>query len=583
MSAEIGWASLGIIPSFDKFGSQLDAGTSKAMLAAGASGGTKFGDAAGKSAGSRFGSIFKTAAKASLLGLAGVAAGAFKVGKDSIALASDLGESVNAVNVTYAKQAKAVRKLGGDAAESLGLSEAKFNGLAVQFSAFATQVAGGEGPKVVGVLDDLTTRGADFASVMNLEVADAMALFQSGLAGETEPLRKFGLDLSMAAVTAHGMKLGLTGVNDEFTEGEKVQARYSLLMQQTQKVQGDFSNTSDSLANRQRILSARWDDARAKLGEGLLPIIEDATGFILDKGIPAFEDFSEWFNKKGIPAIGNFADEARPLAESLLPAIGDAAGIIASGLKKAAPFAKDLVDNFRDMPEWAQIALVGGGTGLLAGKKLGLGGGIGSLVSAARPLPVFVTNPGFGGGGGGKGGKGGLGFAGFGAPGLALAGGYALGLDKYVLTMDGIVKRLGANGTVTQSFKRLDHLLGQTDDSVNHGRQTMEEYQRILAGLPPQKTTRIGLTGVQAAQQQIDTLIDSIHAIPSIGSHDAPFVSGAGSSSQPSGGGKKGGGVSGTNQKAGVTVNIGRVEAHDYADFMRQAQQRSQQAGLGGY
>ena len=407
MATEIGWAGLGIIPTFDKFAPELDRGTGKALAAAGSSGGTKFGQSAGRTAGKRFGSVFKTAAKASLVGLAGAGALAFKIGKDAIGEASELNESLNAVNVTYGKQSEAVKALGKEAAESLGLSNTEFNSLSVRFSAFSKTIAGGDGRKVVGTLDDLTTRAADFASVMNLEVADAAELFQSGLAGETEPLRKFGIDLSAAAVEAFAYKNGIAKAGEELTEQQKVQARYAYLMQQTSQAQGDFANTSDQLANQQRILGARFDNAKAKLGTALLPIMTDAVSFLNDKGIPAFEDFSKWFTDKGLPAIQDFADDMKPLVRELLPAAGDAIGVISDGVQKAAPYAKDLVEAFNDMPDWAKVALVGGGTGLLAGKKLGLlgkgsllgskgGGGLLGMVTKAKPLPVFVVNNGLG-------------------------------------------------------------------------------------------------------------------------------------------------------------------------------------------
>ena len=388
-----GWATLDVIPSVKGIARELDKQTSGPLAAAGKRGGEQFGTTAGRSAGSRFGSVFSKAAKASMLGLAGVSALAFKVGKDSIEQASELGESLNAVNVSYDKQARAVRRLGEEAATSLGLSNAEFNGLAVQFSAFATQIAGGEGPKVVGVLDDLTERGADFASVMNLDVAEAMGLFQSGLAGETEPLRKFGIDLSAAAVEAHALAEGITSGKKEMTEGEKVQARYSLLMQSTAKTAGDFANTSDSLANRQRILNARWDDARAKLGNALLPAVEEITGFLIDEGIPAFEDFSDWFTDDGLPAIKDFAGWAE---DELLPVIKD----VGEFLKDAADKGGDLLEALNDLPDPAKyaglVAALGGGAALKLRSGKGALGGVGSALGLAKPVPVFVTNKGFG-------------------------------------------------------------------------------------------------------------------------------------------------------------------------------------------
>jgi hypothetical protein len=81
MNSSIGWATLSVIPSFKGFQAELEQGTNKHMLAAGASGGTAFGDAAGKTASKRFGNLFKAGAKAALLGAAGAGALAVKQGR----------------------------------------------------------------------------------------------------------------------------------------------------------------------------------------------------------------------------------------------------------------------------------------------------------------------------------------------------------------------------------------------------------------------------------------------------------------------------------------------------------------------
>jgi hypothetical protein len=201
--------------------------------------------------------------------------------KEAIDSASALGESMNAVNVTFGDAADGVHALGEESATSLGLSTEAFNALAVRFSSFAQTIAG-PGGDVAGVLDDMTTRAADFASVMNIDVAQAAELFQSGLAGESEPLRQYGIDLSAAAVEAHALETGINDGTHALTEAEKVQARYSLLMQQTSKVAGDFANTADSAANRQRILAAEFENAKAKLGSALLPLYGQAIGVLTE-------------------------------------------------------------------------------------------------------------------------------------------------------------------------------------------------------------------------------------------------------------------------------------------------------------
>jgi hypothetical protein len=101
----------------------------------------------------------------------------------------------------------------------------------------------------------------------------------------------YGIDLSAAAVEAHALEKGITDGTTQMTEAEKVTARYSLLMQETSGVTGDFANTSDGLANQQRILKAEIENTRAEIGEKFMPIMQDFQGFILETVIPAVQDF----------------------------------------------------------------------------------------------------------------------------------------------------------------------------------------------------------------------------------------------------------------------------------------------------
>lgn len=221
---------------------------------------------AGNRAGARFSTGFRLA----------LAAGAVAIGagiRAALSEASDLNESINAVNVSWGESSEAVQQLGRDAADALGLSNVDFNALAVQFSAFTNTVAG-PGGDAVDILADLTGRASDFASVMNLEVSEAATLFQSGLAGETEPLRRYGIDLSAATVESYALANGIGTAGMALTEQQKVQARYALLMEATSRTQGDFANTSTEFANAQRILRANTANLAAELGTRLLPVMK---------------------------------------------------------------------------------------------------------------------------------------------------------------------------------------------------------------------------------------------------------------------------------------------------------------------
>jgi len=261
-------------------------------------------DKAGRSGGQRFGSGMQTGiagmATRIFAPLAAAAAGVSLVGvfKDAITEASGLGESVNALNVVFGEASDGIQEMGKAAAGNLGLSNLDFNNLAVQFSNFAKTVAG-PGGDVTKTLGEITTRAADFASVMNVEVSEAATLFQSGLAGETEPLRRYGLDLSAATVQAFAFANGIAEDGSELTEAQKVQARYGALMAQTAQTQGDFANTSNSLANQQRILGASWDNLTGKLGVLFLPVVTSVVNYLTTTLVPAVSGMIDTFSAAG--------------------------------------------------------------------------------------------------------------------------------------------------------------------------------------------------------------------------------------------------------------------------------------------
>jgi len=287
---------------------------------------------------SRLASFGKAAGKAMAAAGVAIAGASVIIGRQAVNAASDLEESINAINVVFGEAAEGMLKLSETAATSVGLSAREFNAFAVQFGAFTKTIAGSEGD-VVAVTDELTTRIADFASVMNLDVPEAAQVFQSSLAGETEPIRRFGIDLSAAAIGLHAVETGLVESAKDMTEADKVMARYSKLMADTALMAGDFANTSDGLANSQRILKARLDDTLAALGEALLPVVTTIAQLMINRMVPAFERFAEWFrqNEGTITAFG----------ETVLAGISTAIGFVGDQFTKWRPKVAEAIDFVR--------------------------------------------------------------------------------------------------------------------------------------------------------------------------------------------------------------------------------------------
>jgi phage-related protein len=297
MASRIAEAYVQITPRIDGVASKLNSQLSGQMAAAGGVG----GDALATGVGSRFGATIGTALQVGFAA-ATIAIGAFA--KSSITAASDFGESANAVRVAYGDAAGDIAKLGSDAASRLGVSSTDFNNAAVRFSAFAERIAG-SGGDVAGVVGSLTERAADFASVYNIDVAEALSVFQSGLSGEAEPLKRFGINLLDSEVKAYALANGIGTVGKELTETEKVQARYGLILESTAKTQGDFANTSDGLANSQRILAANFEELKITAGTALAP----AFAVLVSAITPLIQQFG--------PALGELFSSLVPLFSSI--------------------------------------------------------------------------------------------------------------------------------------------------------------------------------------------------------------------------------------------------------------------------
>lgn len=303
---------------------------------------------------SGIGTIFGGNLLASLAHDAGAAIGqgirtGIDYGVEAISLASDLNESFNAVEVTFgSKVAADLQVLAEAAPRTLRVTQVAFNEYATRFSAFADKIVG-PGGDVVGFMDELTQRGADFSSVYNIEVADALQLFQSGLAGESEPLRRYGIDLSEATVQTYAWTHGIAENGVQLTESEKIQARYGSLLEQTAKTQGDAANTGGELAAQQRLLAVGWQEAQTSLGTYLLPGFNALVTTANEQLLPALGNVIENVG----PILGQALSDNAPKFEEMLGKLEPLVTKLVEGGTEALPGLIDGFGEFADaVPEW---------------------------------------------------------------------------------------------------------------------------------------------------------------------------------------------------------------------------------------
>lgn len=193
----------------------------------------------------------------------------------AVSRASDLNESISKTNVVFGSASRAVQDFATSTAKDLGISrQAALEAAATYGNLFrGIKISQGDAAQMSTTL---VTLAADLASFNNFDPAQVLHDLQSGLIGETEPLRKYGVLLNEASVEQELMIEGAQKLNGEYTDAQKVQARYAIILKQTTTAQGDFARTADGVANSTRIAKAELADATAELGTTFLPIASKA-------------------------------------------------------------------------------------------------------------------------------------------------------------------------------------------------------------------------------------------------------------------------------------------------------------------
>lgn len=271
----------------------------------------------------------------SVAGLAKKAAATFAAGfvidkaasafVESIGLASDLGESTSKAGVVFGDFADEVERFASTAPTALGQTRAQ-----------ALEATGTFGNllRSVGLTEETSAKfstsmvglASDLASFNNTDPAEALDALRAGLVGETEPLKRFGVNMNEAALKQKAMELGLSDGKTALDSNAKAQAAYALIMEQTALAQGDFERTSGGLANQQRILSASWTEAKTALGAGLLPALTSVMPAITEmvNGLgPALGDIGGAFGQ----ALGAIGPELGVLIGEVAPLVGDIVGV----------------------------------------------------------------------------------------------------------------------------------------------------------------------------------------------------------------------------------------------------------------
>ena len=212
--------------------------------------------------------------KTAWIAYAAAIAGAAVVVNKMIDAASSLQEQQNKFNVVFDDTTVSL-EIATRAVEDLNERYAMSRREAYDYMGTLGNLlkAMGRTPEVAAQMSEqLVKLAADMGSFNEVTTDEALIALRSALVGETEPMRRFGVDVSVAALKIEAMNLGLKGNIEKMDQSTKMLLAYNIIMKKTTDQQGDMINTADSYANVSKKLDATMEDSAATLGEGMLPI-----------------------------------------------------------------------------------------------------------------------------------------------------------------------------------------------------------------------------------------------------------------------------------------------------------------------
>ena len=205
---------------------------------------------------------------------AGVVAALGAIASTAVSSASELQQSAGAVESVFGQHAAAVEAASKTAANSVGLAASEYNNLSSVLGAQLKNM-GTSQDELAGSTQNLISLGADLAATFGGTTADAVGAISALLRGERDPIERYGVSIKQSDINARLAAEGLSGLEGAAKTQAEAQAALALLTEQTADAQGQFARETDTAAGSQQIAAAQYENARAALGEQLLPIVTE--------------------------------------------------------------------------------------------------------------------------------------------------------------------------------------------------------------------------------------------------------------------------------------------------------------------
>lgn len=280
-------------------------------------------------------------------------------------------ENLNLLDVAYKNNTEEAKEFVNTLTEMYGLDES----WAYRQVGIFKQLA-----NAMGLSDEagnrlaktLTQLAIDTSSLYNIGVDETSQILQSGLAGQTKPVRRLGGDITMSTLQSTLDRNRIQKDISSLNYAEKRLVIVASILQQTRKAQGDWGRTIGSVANQQRIFQQQTERLSRALGNVFLPIIKVILPY-LNGFLMALVEIVNWLAK----LVGFKEEDYDFFGETDTSDLLEDINGVDKGLASAGENAKKLKQGLRGFDKLNNITTpTTGGTGAGAGSSIGISGDI---------------------------------------------------------------------------------------------------------------------------------------------------------------------------------------------------------------
>lgn len=195
------------------------------------------------------------------------ALGIGKIIGDSIMSGGELEQQLGGVEVVFREHAESMKKAAATAFEDMGLSESNYlanankMGALLKGSGFDTGYASTMSQQVM-------QRASDVASIMGVDVKDAMEAVTGAAKGNFTMMDNLGVAMNDTTLQAYAQEKGLGALE---TTQQKVNAAMQMFLDKTEYAAGNYARENDTFSGSLTTAKAQLENLTADLGTQLLP------------------------------------------------------------------------------------------------------------------------------------------------------------------------------------------------------------------------------------------------------------------------------------------------------------------------